>query len=541
MFLAILFATLLPSSSGKTNDEHSTKMFENHGVMLKPKGVITFSSENMISIFRKHKLPFLTGPTNCNNDWIGQYNNKLLSLAKEHVTLFENIAAPPVSRRKKRNLAIAAIGLGVFDLVLGGIGYGSLKHHINSVEEHFNNFVDEQHKFDDQVIEFEKSTVKIFTKLTNELNEKMAKIQCQILVTTGELLAKQYLHEWDEKLKKSFFTPLLNGAVKTRLTPDILNPSELNYILSNHTLIHQTYYAKNIYTFYNVAHISVVQSHFDLINGIITVHQVLHYPHVNVENIYPMFKTHQVGLVSKDQCLLIDMPEFMYLKNNLLFAVDTNNCEVSSSPITSCFAEILKSYEPNECLRNLTSCPFIHTTCKTRYVYDSSGMLIGSSADTDIQVFATSENALKKSLKIVKPTKLGTRFIPWQNVSYVQVEQILVEKPAVITSFVNFNVTTSILEKWQNKISNFTLPQITIPTTDSPNPSQNWHTLVIATFGALAIISFLTAITLTIIFIRRNRNKEMNNFAENQIAPDHGLSLEQTNEPHLDVNTVIIS
>ena len=507
MILTLLL--LLPFSNAKKQDDHALSnamIFENHGILLKPKGLITFSSENMISVFRKVKLPTIVGPKNCDQKFVGKYNNKLLTVAQKYVDLFENIATPQT--RKKRSIVALGIGLGIADLVLSGIGYGSLRHHINSVEKHFNTFVSTQHQFNDQLLEFDKNVVKIVGQLSSELNEKLAGIQCQILSTTGELLARQFLHEWEDKIKRSLFSPLITGAIKTRLTPEILSPGELSNILTNQSTLQNSYYAKNIYSFYNVGQISLVQSFFDIISGTLTVHQILHFPHVTIDNVFPFFETHQVGVTSKtNHCVMIAIPKHMYLKNGHLFAVDSNNCQVSTGPIATCFAEILKTSEPNDCLKNVENCTVNQTPCKPRYVYDTSGILIGTgNSKTDIQVFAASQNALKKSLKVIRPSEFATKFISWEHVSYVQVESILVQRPEVVTQFMNYNFSDLMLEGWKSKISNFTAPQLDIPTFTSTKASERYSikNIIIAIAVSAVIVSIITVLTMLLIMYGKN-------------------------------------
>lgn len=498
LLITITFIQLCNTTRNLTIDTNLI-LFENHGIILKNKGVVTFANDNMISIFRKVKFPMIQGPVNCNNDWVTRYNTEIYNTVDKHVKLFQDITSP--NTRKKRSLLAFGIGLGVVDLLLGGIGYGSLKQHISTVEKHFNNFVTEQHQFNEKIVAFDDKVVKIISDINTELNDKLHAIQCQILDTTGELLARQFIHEWDNKIKHSLFTPLLYGAIKTPLTPEILSPNELNDILANHSSLHDTYYAKNVYNFYNVGQISLVQAHLDAITKTLTVHQVLHYPHARIGNIFPLYKTHQVGITdSKGLCVMLKIPHHMYQKNGKLYAIDDNNCKVSDGPITACFAEILSSDEPNNCLTNFNNCSINQTPCNIRYVYDTSGVLIGTGNNKiNIQVFDNAPGYTKKSLKVVKPSSFSTKFISWQNASYIQVDKILVEKPSFVTQFFKYKANFSQLTAWKYKISNTSFALAT-PSWhyDKPNRPTVW-----LTFGyigvACVVLLFIMAVLLFII------------------------------------------
>ena len=250
MTFQLLFIMVLFTISVNCFDLNSTYIFEAHGIMLKQKGVVTFASDNMISIFRKAKLLQIGDITNCNKDWINSFNTQIIVTTNEHINLFNKISRPV--NQNKRSLAILGIGLGALDLLLSGISYGKLSSHINQLEGKFNDFVDFQHNFDQNSIEFDKKIVSIIQASNNKITTKFQDIQCQIIDTTGELLAYQFHEQWRKTLD-SFFKPVNEGGIKTPLTPKILTPTDLLY---NLIITLQLLFSSSFQTYFSNSNIS---------------------------------------------------------------------------------------------------------------------------------------------------------------------------------------------------------------------------------------------------------------------------------------------
>ena len=161
-----------------------------------------------------------------------------------------------------------------------------------------------------------------------------------------------------------------------------------------------------------------------------------------------MLNVNQAGVTFKNACFTLDMPTYLYKKNDKFFPVDTGNCQISD--ISTCHSIALRNEMQYTCLYNFTNCCTKPVTCKTRYIYDTSAILIGSSL-ADIQVFAKEEMSHDKSISIIKPSKLGTKYIDWRDVSYVQIDHgILIEQPDYITNKIVSNSTNISLSFWFN-------------------------------------------------------------------------------------------
>ena len=498
--LLALQATKPIQGNEYSNVSTPSHVFENHGTLLKPNGFVSFSSNKMISLFRKVPLPFMKPFVNCNNAVQTHFTEDIHKITNNYITLFNAIAKPDNTtvnhRRQKRNILAFGIGLGIVDLVLGGISYGSLNHHINAVESKFNDFVSSQHKFDEAFIEFDEKLVKLIEATNLKISEKFGQLQCQILETSGELLSMNFINKWN-KVLHDLFKPVTEGKLKIPLTPSMLPPENLQQILSEHPMLKGTYFAKNVYTFYKVTDLAIVQAHYDSVKGFIVIHQVLEFPSLKSENMFPMFRTHQVGIIDHNICLIFQMSKFLYVKDNKYHPIDEANCRLGGQ-ITHCFAETFHNDTSNSCLRNFAKCKIIETTCAPRYIYDTSGILVGTGAqNTDIKIF-------RKSIEVLRPTNFGTKFISWETVSYIQMGSILVEQPDFVSTNIKYNYSSVSLESWTNKLGNISFNITSLKQslqhiralTDKPTTHFSTKTMILI----VCIITFVIILLIATIF-----------------------------------------
>ena len=123
---------------------------------------------------------------------------------------------------------------------------------------------------------------------------------------------------------------------------------------------------------------------FNRLTRTLTVHQVIHFPSLIEDQIFPLFEVVQVGMKKANLCMILDLPKFVYKNNAQYFPIDQLNCKIKDSVISSCFTALLPSEHDSLCLNyNLSNCKAKATDCSTRYVYDNSGILIGSSHNQD--------------------------------------------------------------------------------------------------------------------------------------------------------------
>lgn len=182
---------------------NNTIVLKEHGVLLQPKGLIALdANEQFISIFRKIKIPKIEKPVNCQCSWLPKFNSDIVEMTIYYTKLFQDIGNP--SSRQKRFLGAIGIGLGVVDLLLTGVTYGSLKHHINMVETELQSFISTQHSFDKAIAKVDEEIVHSISQLEHDVNSAIKQIQTQIIGSSGSLLASELKLKWKSKLKGVF-------------------------------------------------------------------------------------------------------------------------------------------------------------------------------------------------------------------------------------------------------------------------------------------------------------------------------------------------
>ena len=111
-----------------------------------------------------------------------------------YTNLFQQIGNP--SNRQKRFLGAIGIGLGLVDLLLTGVSYGSVKHHMNKDEDKLPSFIETQHAFDENILNVDKDIVHNLMQLENDLNSALKRVHSQIVDSSWALLAAELKMRW---------------------------------------------------------------------------------------------------------------------------------------------------------------------------------------------------------------------------------------------------------------------------------------------------------------------------------------------------------
>lgn len=439
----LLLATISPATTQTPpTPPNRTLVHEHQGTLLTPVGLVGLDSNNvLISVFNKIQIPQLTTPTNCDSKWITNFNTEIQQLTSEYTTMFADIAQPNSSPIKKRSLVALGIGLGLADLLLTGISYGTLNTHINKVESKLDSFITEQHTFNKNTLEIEDDIVKFISKLQSDLNEDLKKLQCQIFSTTGKLFARELTSDWTKKVE-TLLKPIILGKVTTQLTPEIIAPNDLRQIISDHALLQNTYFG-NVFNLYKMATLTVTHTYLDLNQGTLTVHQIIKFPNVKSEYLLPYYKVVQNTIIKAGKCFTLDLPSYVYLKKGNFYPLDSRNCPIKS--LTTCLLPPLKQEMHDECLGNL-NCTLHEVTCRSRFTYDTSGLLV-TTTDT---ILAFNSN---RSIQTVKTGDFGTAFLPWEHTKYVQIAKASIERPKTITYYSSNKFTIKSLNTWNDIVT----------------------------------------------------------------------------------------
>jgi hypothetical protein len=126
---------------------------------------------------------------------------------------------------------------------------------------------------------------------------------------------------------------------------------------------------------------------------------------VDPTSMFPYYKIEQTGVIKKNVCFFLDLPEHMYKYKNEFFPLD-KNCNPGNSIIT-CFLPVLRESMHNTCLHNFTQCQPFQTTCKTFYSYDNSGILVTTNETITAYQYKLNLKAIKTIQKNPSPNKIS--------------------------------------------------------------------------------------------------------------------------------------
>ena len=197
----------------------------------------------------------------------------------------------------------------------------------------------------------------------------------------------------------------------------------------------------------------------------------------------------------------LDLPNYIYAIGKDFYPLDEGNCDLSNSFAICYNLPLLKQTLNNKCLTELQNCSLQQTICKTSYAYDSAGILI--TTNEKITAFQDTE---RKAIKSIEVSKFKTAFLSWTSNTMVQIGDIFIQKPNLVSSHITPSYSTNITEQWKNFINVTSLKIITLNTTSLNQQLNNLKTSVQNTaiaqkpnqFSILSISLITVAIVLTI-------------------------------------------
>ena len=444
MLRILLIVCLLPieacTETANSTALNNTIVFKEHGILLQPKGLVALdANEQLISIFKKIRIPQIEKPLNCECSWLPKFNAEIQETTTYYTNLFQQIVNP--SNRQKRFLGAIGIGLGFIDLLLTGVSYGSLSHHINKVESELQTFISAQHSFDKAVLKVDEEIVHSISQLEHNVNSAIKRIQTQILDSSGSLLASELKQKWRTKLNE-IFRAVLEGSLTTGLSPLDLTPTELEYIISEHSFLKNTYFAKNVFSLYKTATVTMTHSYLDIQNGALVYHIVMTFP-MATKPLATYYEIAQTGIMKNDTCFLLDLPEHVYLRDSTFYPLDRKYCKLTKG-IATCYSPMLKN---TSCLEDLPQCHLIRKTCSTSILYDNAGILVTANKSEKISV------SNERGIESRTTGHLGTAFLAWKDVNSVQIGRFFIEKPTLVASHLETNISSDEIADWRSAVS----------------------------------------------------------------------------------------
>ena len=167
-------------------------------------------------------------------------------------------------------------------------------------------------------------------------------------------------------------------------------------------------------------------------------------------------------------------------------------------------------------MNHFANCSLNQVACRTAYSYDNSGILITSQDKITAYQLDPSQHA-EKSITAISVTQFQTAFLSWERTKFVQIGDLFVERPNLISSNIEPQLQSHILEKWSQFLNSSSLTALNISTTNLSDqishlrsylPTQKQHSTRSRTNFILALIALsiltviLFAIILRLLFIK---------------------------------------
>ena len=354
------------------------------GVILQKSGVTAIdTTHSILDIFVK-----LETPERCdtNNNTVS-FNTDIDNEITKQLEMFKsltNIQTALVSRHKRQ---LAILGASLLGAAFSTIGSLLIRHKSNDVKNEFHAYAQVQNAFNKKIIRFDNNIVKVLKQTENRLQE----IDCQ---NREGLATLKFIIKI-----KSMFAMLKKGMLCSDITTEMLEMSDVRYILNQHPELNTTLYSiESLSYFYQTSQICLANIMF-LEGNALTIHYLITVPFLTAKNTFPSYRVAQTGFKSKNNCYFLNLPAKVIKVGNTYKSIDNLMCQAEGSPIPICSAEPAEHMDPITCLSNITTCTFQRLpNCQDKFIYDKSGLLIKHSEP--IQVLTK-----QKLIKVIEPTQ----------------------------------------------------------------------------------------------------------------------------------------
>ena len=424
--------------AAEVEDPLSSIVLSELGVIMKKEGVVTMDNEMLISLLIKLPIPKIPITTcerkNCKDFYTCQWCNKQITCAvsthDKHYTNeeFKKAAERQIedfrvlslnlarerNNRKKRYIGIAALGVGLLDMAFSTISTHRLSKHIQTLEQRFDHFEMEQSNIKKNLIQIDQEVVHFYNALSQSLENKISDMKCETESDIKTVTMYLLLEEWEKKLE-TLFNVIKQGSVTGPVTPYILKPRQVKELIENHPNLKNTLYNTKMAYFYAAAEMTIVNA--SLLNDNVNIHYVMNIPRMNKKNTFPLYKIHQVEISKNKEkgCMQVYMAVLVFRKDGRIYDLP-EHCE-KRRKILQCPMTEINTLE--SCVTNNTNCQFTKTSCKSRTIYDKTGMMIAQVGT----IFGDTGEKIVQA----HPNKYGTIFMPWEkykkitfnNVTYV--------------------------------------------------------------------------------------------------------------------------
>ena len=493
-------------------------VIEEAGVILKSKGMVTLTKENLlVSVFKKVQLPQIKS-VDCTKTTCKRYGGRIRcstepkivnetesashwsqehvrSLTEDYLDRFKIIRdsftsqLQVESKRPKRWAAFLAAGLSLLTSAFTGVSTYTLSRHISQLDTQFADFKSDINILKEDVVKIHNGVVHMVDDLADQIEHKLSHLNCKLQKDIYEIAAMELTTRWEKELDH-LFRYVQQGSVTGPLTPSDLPIEHVKHLIANHKELQPLVFANEPLRLYSLTEAALVNA--NLTGNTLNIHLVLHIPRITDANTWPIFEVQQVGLAIDKSCYFIEHTDYALLINGSLKQLDVHHCTIHETQTSTCRMEASSNLKPS-CLHNLKNCTFNQVRCKQRSVYDASGIMV-----VGAQVFSLNKQQAMTRVKASDSPK----FFSWENTVKIQVDGITFESPSYAPEMYNVNDLRSNINFVEfNETLDVKDFQLTDPKqNDASRGTLSLASIVIAVIAILALI----AVTVGLLYWKRS-------------------------------------
>jgi hypothetical protein len=482
---------------------------EEAGVILKTKGMVTMTNENLLlSVFKKIDMPKIkvvdcekticsrsrgrfrcTHPTGYNfthsrGHWTQQH---LREITEEYVAEYKLVRSSFSSqlteqgRRPRRFAAFLAAGLSLLTSAFTGVSTYTLSKHISDLRHQFNNFKTDLSSLRGDLIKVHEGVLLMFDEFSTQLEHKLSYLSCELQKDIHELASMEMTTRWEVQLDKVFRLQK-SGVITGQLTPGDLPLEHVKHLIANHKELQPLVYGRDPARMYSLVEVALVNA--NITGDSLNVHLVLHIPRVTDDNTWPLLEVSQVGVSTGDECFNIKHSELAVMINGELKQLEKEHCTILSNHLSTCMMQETSKLLPS-CLLNLQNCTLERKRCGPKTLYDAKGLMV-----VGAQVFTIS----KQQEITTRRTSLKPAFYPWEEYVQIQVEGITFEAPTFSPERVEveFDIRDDI---------NFSTFDWSFDIEDQMNIQEPLPIYTKNSLKSLNIVSFALSLSMVVVFL----------------------------------------
>ena len=278
-------------------------------------------------------------------------------------------------REKRQMAAILPIATSVFSLGFTLFENYKLKKYVDGKLKAFEKFMTNTKKFEEETVRFETQIIHHIETLQTYFDVTYKSIICRENKLALQLLQRQKLADWKDTLNQ-IFQSLSQGDLTGSIPQGLIETSKIQSLIVKNAMLNTTIYRD--YPEFLTTLGSMTIAGANLREGSVYVHVVLSIPTISYRNIFPMYKSEQVGISIGKQCIAFDIPNYVISTKESLHALDAESCKRRNN-LWICPFHMDKNLDKSRsCLNGTQDCQSSVVKCKDKAAYSIAGVLIHS-------------------------------------------------------------------------------------------------------------------------------------------------------------------